>query len=185
MSVALRLEPVAIARFDEEVLRLAWTRLMRSDDGVVLECPDENFSLAQHALLRAGARVTTAGDAPSAPARSIPALLADLRPLRCDGIVDVVFVRPLDEREASVWLWRGSRRWWLGRKRDRDALRAILRGFDRSFAWRRIVWARPPTLRSRALRGARPAIFDRDAVDHGEERFALASQGQLAAWLLG
>jgi len=183
--MALRLEPIAVAGFDEEVLRLAWARLVRTDDGVALECASEDAPLAAHALLRAGARVLTQADAPISPARSIPALLADLRPLRCDGVVDVIFVRPLDEREASAWLWRGSRTWWLGRRRDRPALRAILRGLDRSFAWRRIVWARPQTLRSRALRRARPAIFDRDAVDHGEERFALASHGHLTTWLLG
>ena len=185
MSTALRLEPVAVARFDEEIVRLAWARLTRTDDGVALECRDEDLSLAGRAVLRAGARVTTTGDAPTAPARSIPAVLADLKPLRCDGVVDTVFVRPLDEREATARLWRGARTWWIRRRHDRVALRAILRGADGCFAWRRIVWARPQTLRSRALRAARPAIFDRGVVDRGEERFALASQGQLTTWLLG
>lgn len=185
MSTALRIEPVDVARFDDVVLQLGWTRLTRTDDGVALECPDEEVDRARHSILRAGARVTTLADAPTAPTRAIPALVADLRPLRCDGVVDTVFVRPLDEREASARLWRGTRVWWLGRRRDRDGLRAILRGSDRLFAWRRIVWARAQTLRSRALRVARPAIFDREAIDRSEERFSLASQGQLTRWLLG
>ena len=185
MTAVLRFEPVAVSRFDEQLVSLAWTRLTRVDQAIVLECRDDDRMAAHVGLLRAGARVIAVDEVVPVPPRSIPATLSDLTPLHCDGVADTIVVRPLADREASEILWRGNRRWLIRRQRDRGALRAVLRGSDRSFAWRRLVWARPATLRSRALRGARPLIFDRDGVERGSEGFALASQDRLTAWVMG
>jgi hypothetical protein len=71
-------------------------------------------------------------------------------------------------------------------RRDREATqraRSLLRGADRMYAWRRVVWATPAALRSRQFRGARPIVFDRAAIDDGPQRFALVSAGAIARWL--
>lgn len=185
MTAVLRFEPVAVSHLDEQIVSLAWARLTRVDQGIVLECREEDRPAAHVGLQRAGARVIAGGDVVAAPPRSIPATLCDLRPLRCDGVADTIVVRPLADREATELLWRGTRKWFIRRLRDRDALRAVLRGSDRPFAWRRLVWAKPATLRSRALRTARPLIFDRDGVERGPEGFGLASHDRLTAWVTG
>jgi len=179
LTVAIGIAPVAPARFDAQIASLEWVRLRRSPAGVSLECADEDAERVRVLIARAGACVREPIPMTAAANRMLPALMSDLAPIPAEGIVDTVVLRRVDAAEATTRLWRRS---WLFRRPDRVGIRAVLRGDDQLFAWRRVIWAAPSTLRSR-LFSARPVIFDRDAIEHGRERFAFARDDLLTKWL--
>ena len=182
MTVAIRIEPHAPSRFDVQITRLSWARLTRGPTGLCLECRDDEGDRAGVLVTRGGARPCEPVGPTSPPRGSLAALMSDLEPVIAAGIVDRVDLRRVDESEATARLWRRS---WLGRRADRMGMRIVLRGDDTMFAWRRVVWARPATLRSALLRRARPVIFDGDAIEHGRERYAFARDDLLTRWLAG
>lgn len=181
MTVAIGIEPLAPTRFDAQIASLRWARLRRGPEGVSLECESGDADRACVLIARGGARTRAAVGVIAPPRRSLPALMSDLAPVAADGIVDTIVLRRVGPAEATARLWRRS---WFVRRPDRSGIRAVLRGDDQLFAWRRIVWATASTLRSR-LRSARPVIFDRDAVEHGRERYSFARDDALTRWLSG
>jgi hypothetical protein len=182
MSAVLRLETVASGPLDRALVQLSWARIERGDAGLFLECDEQQVGLAIVALARAGMRAEP-GVTPHARAGLLPALVSDLSPRRVGGIVDRVTVRGVGPREATLRVL-GVRRVWLRRPSATAVARTreLLRGEERVFAWRRVVWVDPGTLRSRAVGGARPIVFDRDAVERGPERWGWTAEGLVARW---
>ncbi len=181
LTVSIWIEAVAPTRFDTQIASLRWARLRRGADGISLECAGEDADRALVLIARAGARARTAAGVSAPASRALPALMSHLAPISDDGVLDTIVLRRVGPAEATTRLWRRS---WLLRRPDRAGLRAVLRGDDQLFAWRRVVWATAATLRTR-LRSARPVIFDRDAVEHGRERYSFTREDALTRWLSG
>jgi hypothetical protein len=114
----------------------------------------------------------------------VPAIMSDLAPIVVPGAVDRVTVRALDLGEATARLMRGTRA-ILRQRRDDRSVRALLHSEDRLIAWSRVLWARPSALRSRRIRGARPVVFDREALERATESFTLARADQVGRWARG
>jgi hypothetical protein len=174
----LRLEVVASGDIDWALCALPEVRLERRDGGVFIECDAAIVDEARVLLARAGARTSTAAE-PQRAAPLVPARLADLEPLDAAGAIDTVTVRVLSAGEAA----HRPRRGLFRRLAEPDRVRAVLRGDDRAFAWRRIVWADRAALRSKALARARPIVFDRNALARGDERRGYARDRALARWI--
>ncbi|MDQ2951555.1 MAG: hypothetical protein M3R54_04770 [Chloroflexota bacterium] len=177
---------------DEHITRLGWTRLEREGTRLVLECVDEDVERAIVLLARAGAAATRLHGGAAALSGLVPALVRDLAPRSAPGVIDRVSVRRIDLAEATTRIgatgrWNVSiERWHMSLRRgDPAPLRALLRGQERLFAWRRVLWARPAVLRSGSLRGIRPVIFDREAVERVPERHAFVLADELTRWAIG
>jgi hypothetical protein len=182
MTAVLRLETVASGSLDRALVQLPWARIERGDAGLFLECDDEQVDRAIIALARAGMNSEPCL-ARQDRARLLPALVFDLSPRHVAGIVDRVAVRSVDVREATLRVL-GVRRMWPRRPSATAVARTreLLRGEERVFAWRRVIWAEPGTLRSRVMGGARPVVFDRDAVERGSELWGWTADGLVARW---
>jgi hypothetical protein len=178
----LRIEALALDGLDRQLAELCWTRLVRWDEGLLVECAADEAEHAAALLARAGARTRRAETLPVPSPQLAPAVAIDLRPLALGGVLDVVTMRALAVGEATGRLMTRRPGPLPGARRSAEQLRRVLRGEDRMFAWRRIVWARRALLRSRDLRGLRPVVFDRDAVEHGEERCSLVGAAELTRW---
>lgn len=180
--VTMRIEPVDLCGLDAQLWALGPVRLLRDDVGISLECDDEAaVPAAVRALARAGARVVAQEEGPerSRPV-GVAALARHLEPIRVARIVDTVSIRPLPPGAASARL---VRRGLLGRRRaDVEAIRGVLRGCERVFLWRRVVWAEPRVARSRALAALRPVVFDRAALERPEDTLAFVSADALTRW---
>jgi alkylated DNA nucleotide flippase Atl1 len=187
VNALLRIEGRAPAELDTCLAQLPWARLVRSDAGLHLECAGDAVGRATALLARAGVCGAVTERALPPPIDLVPAVMSDLRPVTVAGVVDSVVVRSLDVAEAtSRLLLRGRRIALVGRRRrDAGGVRAILRSEDHVLAWRRVLWARPSVLRSRQVPGARPVVFDRDAVERSPERFALSRSNELTRWVRG
>ncbi|HUQ42488.1 MAG TPA: hypothetical protein VM052_08300 [Candidatus Limnocylindrales bacterium] len=183
MSVTLAIEPFALSSFDAHLVQLPLVRLIRSDEGITLACADDEVADAVILVARAGARAVRAVRLTDAPAAFVPAVVDHLAPVKASGVIDLVTVRRLEPGEASASLGRGPWRPFGRRGADAGTLRAVLHRSDTAFAWRRVIWARPATFRTRALRGIRPAVFDRGAITRARERNSLASLGELTRWM--
>ncbi|HKW77494.1 MAG TPA: hypothetical protein VJQ09_00260, partial [Candidatus Limnocylindria bacterium] len=172
-GAVFRVTAVSPTDVDGAVCRLPWARLERTDAGTFFECADECADIAAALLARCGVRLDRSAFAPDRSVALIPAVVPDLRPRRLGGLVDEIAVRPIDAPDALSRLMRRS----LFRRRARDVerIRAILRGDDRMFAWRRVIWATRTLLRARELNGVRPLVFDRGAVERGAERWSSAA----------
>ena len=181
-TTVLRLDVVARGDIDWAICSLPDVRLERRDGVAFLECGADVADVARTFLARAGARAVAVDALPSRAVSLLPARVSDLTPFEVAETIDCVMVRALGVEEAARVPGRGLFR----RPRYDDAhLRDVLRGGDRMFAWRRIVWADRPTLRTRALGHVRPIVFDRTAITHGQERRAYARDGALARWIAG
>ena len=179
-TAVLRVDIVATGDIDWALCSLSDLRLVRRDGTAFIECAADAAEAARMLLARAGARADAAVALLPQSASLVPARVSDLAPLDVAGAIDTVSVRVLAAGDAA----RATRQGLFRRRRhDADRLRAVLRGEDRMFAWRRIVWADRATLRVRALGRARPIVFDGEAVAHGQERRAFARDGALAGWL--
>ena len=192
MTAHLRVDALSLRSLDAQVTRLAWARLWRGGARFVLECADEDVEHAMVLLARAGARATRIEPEGLQMSGLVPALVHDLAPRDVPGIVDRVSVRRIDLGEATVRLRSADRgslsvdRWRISlHRRDPAPLRALLRGQERAYGWRRVLWARPAVLRSRALHAVRPVIFDREALERTEERQAYVLADELTRWALG
>ena len=121
------------------------------------------------------------------PAGMHPAIARDLTPLSdVPPALDLVDVRRLTlglaTEEALARRWRRVR----GPSRpQRERCRALLRGQDVAFAWRRRAWTTRAAFRAPVSRRVlRPVVFDRDAfASLGDEGRVLASDGLLGRWL--
>ena len=169
---------------DRHIAQLGWSRLVRTDAGLVLECAALDAERAVALLARAGARGTLARSTAAVAGDLVPAIMSDLGPVMMPGTVDSVTVRTVGVGEATARLMRGSRG-ILRRRRDDGGVRAILRAEDSVIAWRRVFWARPSLFRSRRLRGARPVVFDREALERAIERYTLTRTGEVGRWVRG
>lgn len=178
-----RLDVTNVVGADAQLALLDVVTLARTDDGVSLECAVDEGSAASR-LARSGVTATVIGAMPRPPAGCIPAHAKDLAPLGCRGVVDVVQLRRLDPGDATARM-RVARGRWPFHRPDRDAIRDVLRDDDRVIAWRRVVWARPSVMRSRAMRVVRPVVFDRGGLDDSPERASLATRGDITRWLRG
>jgi hypothetical protein len=183
--IRLKVEGGSSADLDEHIAQLSWVRLLRGDAGLHLECAAMDALRAIALLARAGARGTPVQLVSSLSSDLVPAIMSDLGPVSLPGAIDSVALRPLDLGEATARLMGGPPRSILRPRRDDGRVRAILRAEDRVVAWRRVVWARPSVLRSRALRGARPVVFDRGAVERAAERYTLVRAGEIGRWARG
>ena len=179
-----RVEGAAPVDLDAHIAQLSWVRLVRNDTGLLVECAIEDAERAVALLARGGARCVRAQDIASASRDLVPAIMSDLAPVVLPGGIDSVTVRALDLGEATAKLMRTSRM-ILRPKRDDRAVRAVLHADDRVIAWRRVLWARPSVLRSHHVRGARPVIFDRGALERATERFTLTRADQIGRWARG
>ncbi len=185
MTTVLRIEPLGIDGLDRHLTELSWTRLIRSDEGVHVECATEEAERAAALLARAGARTRLAQTLPVPAPELAPAVALDLNPIALGGVVDIVIVRALAVGEATSRLMTRRSGWLPGARRSLEPLRGVLRGEDRLFAWSRLVWARRALLRSRDLRSLRPVVFDRDAIRRGDERCSLVGAAELTRWARG
>lgn len=192
MSALLQVDASEVRRFDVQITQLAWTRLERAGTRLVLECADDDVERAMVLLARSGARAMPIEPEAAPMSGLVPALVHDLAPRDVPGIVDRVSVRRIDLGEATARLGSAERwhiaveRWQVSvRRRDPAPLRALLRGRERLFGWRRVLWARPALLRSRVLPGVRPVIFDREAIDRTEERLSFVLADELTRWAIG
>ena len=183
-AATLLVEGTATADLDTHIAQLTWARLVRSDIGLLFECAHADAGRATALLARAGIRGTVAQRSPDVSSDLVPAIMSDLAPVTIPGIIDSVTVRPLDLGEATARLMRGPRAILRPRRND-GRLRAVLRAEERLLAWRRVLWARPSLLRSKHLRGARPVVFDRDALERAGERYTFARAGQVGRWARG
>ena len=160
-------------------------RLERRDGRLHVELACRDLADATTTLARAGVAIVAPAPAPGATALR-PAVVSHLEPIRRDGIVDVVTVRRTSLGEATALL---ARRGWspVGRRSSRatERMRALLRGEDVLYRWGRLVLAPAAVLRSRALRGVRPIVFDRAAAGDGLDGIGFASDGALTMWLRG
>jgi len=178
--VRFRLDVAAPGDIDWAICSLPNLCLERRERAAFLECAADVADAARTLLARAGARAVATAASPPRPASLLPARVSDLAPLDVTGTIDTLTVRVLPAGEAAR---PAGRRLFRRRPPDAARLRLVLRGEDRMFAWRRIVWADRTTLRSPALGRARPIVFDSDAVTCGEELRAFARDGALARWI--
>lgn len=178
MTTTLRLERVAPCDVDRHVVELGALRLIRADAGISLEVAADKVTRAVAVLARAGLRAVAADVADVRTRGLVAAIATHLEPFARDGIVDVLTLRTLGDGEATARL---ARRRVFRRVGDGDAMRAILAGSERAFVWRRAVYGMPAVIR--ALGGVRPVVFDRGAVERGEERLALVGSGSLTRWI--
>jgi len=183
-SHVLRVEGGSPVDLDSHLAQLSWARLVRGDAGLHLECAIADAERAVALLARAGARGILVARAPDVARDLVPAIMSDLGPVTLPGALDSVTLRPLDLGEATARLMRRPRS-ILRPRRDDGRIRALLRAEDRVVAWRRVLWARPSVLRSRAPRGARPVVFDHGAVEHATERYTLVRAGEVGRWVRG
>ncbi len=157
MTAAFRVETGGLVDLDRHLVQLPCLNLTRSDAGLFIECADGLADLVSALIARAGARATRGLMAPGT-ADLVPALARDLVPLALGGLVDHVTIRRVGTSEATARL-AGAARGLFGRRRPLDdRIRLVLRGEDRLFAWRRVVWAKGALLRAGALRGVHPAL---------------------------
>lgn len=167
---------------DREVAGLPWVRLERRNGAIYMECAVETIARAASAFARAGLHLEPA-PAVASPRGLVAAVVSHMAPFGDGELVDVITIRRISLGEATAWA--RARRWPLldrhGRARDR--VRALLRGDEIAFRWRRLVFAEASALRRRRLDGARPVVFDRDALDGAPDHVGFASTAALAAWL--
>lgn len=177
----MRLEPLGAGDLDTALCLLGVARFVRVDAATFLECPSDLAYDARILLARAGVR-TEACDAVPAPSRQlVPARAEHLEPVQLSGALDSLVLRVLGTGEAADRL-RGHRPFGRGRF-DADRVRPVLRGDDYLIAWRRVLWADRAVFRGRVLKGIRPIVFDRDAVNGGAERWTPTGAGALGRWL--
>lgn len=179
-TASLVLDIVAPGDLDCALIALGHACIERRDDQLLVECADDVAGLAVLLLARAGARAEVA-DAARSPAPSlVPALIDDLEP-RATAVVDRISVRRIEAGEAAMRLLRHG---WCPRKMrtDEAAVRRILRGEDRLYAWRRVIWATAAQLRSRQVRGAVPVIFDRAALTRDDAHIEFGGRARLSRW---
>ncbi len=177
----MRLAPLGAGDLDAAVCFLFGARFVRLDGATFVECSSELADDARVSLARAGVGTGACESLPDVPPHLIPAHAEHLEPVSIPGAVDSLVVRVLGVGEAAERLW--PRRAFGRGRSDVDHLRAVLRGDDRLYAWRRVLWADRATFRTRALRGIRPVVFDRDGLADGMERWTAARAGALARWL--
>ncbi len=183
---SLRLEAVAGRDVEAALARIASATLVRRPDGVFARVDPVDASTFVRGLAFAGIAATECELALVPPADAHAAIGRDLAPLRdVDVAFDAVEVRRLDlgvaTREAL------ARRFGLPRRTraQRDRCRALLRGEDAAFAWRRRVWAGRAALRAAGSRiRLRRIVFDAEALTRPrDEGRALASERRIGAWL--
>lgn len=170
---------------DRHAASLEWVRFQRRDGCLYVECRTEDAASAAGILARAGLRLERA-DLPPRAASLRPAIVSHLVAFADSDVHDVVVIRGTSVGEAISSL-APARRWpFQGRREERrDRTRALFRGQDVAFAWRRTLFAPPSLLRSRRLAGVRPVVFDRSALEAGGERVGFALDGALGAWVRG
>lgn len=177
--VILRVDPVASGAVDDVLVSLGPLRLVRDDAGRLVECDEAIVARAVAFLARAGLRAAPGGPIP-ATAHLVPMLARDLASIEIPAAVDVVDLRPLGTGDATSRLTTRVR--WPGR-RDPLILREILRGTERAFAWKRVVWVPRHAVRTRAGHGLRPIVFDRAALRRTEEHIAFTHEASLSRWM--
>ncbi len=168
---------------DRHVAPLAWVRLERRDGSVYLECRAVDAGVVGAMFARAGIRLEPAE--PRLPVASVrPAIVSHLVAFERGDVHDVVTIRAISLGEALSSL-AVARRWpFAGRHEDRrDRTRALLRGQDVGYTWRRTLFAPAAVLRARRLAGVRPVVFDRAALERVPERVGFAQDGALGAWV--
>lgn len=168
---------------ERELWHLPALRLARSPEAVLAELTDGDGAAAALVFARAGIGVAATTSRVTPGPTLVAAIASTLEPLdRGNVALDVVSIRPVSVGEATRRLRPSGG--LLRRRRDADVVRcrAVLREADRVLAWRRVLWAERAVLR-RGLPGARPVIFDRDAVHASAERWTFASDERLTRWL--
>lgn len=167
---------------DGAIAELGRARIERSAGRVFVTCEGVPERTAVALLARAGLAATSA--APLLVPSQRSAIVSHLRPVALDGVHDVLSVRCASLGEA-IDLVRAETRDVLGRRAGerRARLALLLHERDRVLLWRRVVHAPFALLRSRAIPGARPIVFDPNGAQHAAERLAFASAGALAAWI--
>lgn len=176
-TATLRLEAAGLVGLDTQLCALGALRLLRSDEGLFIECGSDLVARARCLLARAGVRAEAA-EAPRRTAGLVPGIATDLEPMRMAHLFDAISVRPLSEGEATARCVR--RRVWRDQV-DEAAIRVVLRGGP-AFAWWRVVWAPRYAVRSPVLRSVRTIVFDRSALAGSTERLALATEACLTRW---
>jgi hypothetical protein len=181
--VARRVLVRAIGEVDRHVAPLPWVRFARRHGDLFVECDGDQLGRVTVLLARAGLALERA-EIPTQATSLAAAVVTHLAPFGRDDIVDVVTISAAPLGESTAWARRQRRPSFPGRNGQwRTSVRALLRGDDIAYHWRRVVFAGPALLRERALEGARPVVFDRDATIRRPQELAFAGRGALAAWL--
>lgn len=168
---------------DGHLASLQWVRFERRDGYVSLECRAVDAAVVGAMLARAGLRLERAEPRP--PVASLrPAIVSHLVAFERADILDVVTIRAASLSEAVSSL-APRHRWPFAARDDgrRKRTRALLRGEDAGYIWRRTLFAPASLLRARRLAGVRPVVFDRTALERGNERIGFALDGALGAWI--
>ncbi len=184
---SLRLRSVRGIAVEPALARVGSAVLARRPDGVFAEVSPAETDAFIRALAFAGIAAAPCVVDLAPPPGTRAAIGRDLAPV-ADLVpaLDVVDVRRLclgaATRESLARGWRALR---PPSRAQRERCRALLRGEDTAFAWRRRVWATRAVLKAAASRVAlRPIVFDVDALTHPrDEGRALASDGRIARWL--
>lgn len=177
----LRVEHVRRGELDAVLWELRSARLERRPEGMFVECDDEPAG-AMPRILRAGMRARPSGPAPGR-AGLVAAVVGDLEPRAAAGIVDRISIRALDAGEATLRLRRSRFAGWRRGRYPRERVRDLLHDEERMYGWTRHIWASASVFRSGALRGVRPIVFDRGALERGVERYAFVRDGLVARWI--
>lgn len=177
-AVVLRLERIALQDVDRHIAEIGALRLVRTDAGLWMEIAADTMPRAVAMLGRAGLRAVLIDVTLPTTRGLVPGIVTHLEPLGASRVIDTLMLRSLDEGEATARL---ARRSLFRRQPHRDRIGGILRGSDRAFVWRRAVYAAPKTIR--ALRGVRPIVFDRGALERAEEQLAFAGLKALTGWM--
>jgi hypothetical protein len=177
-DTTFRCEAIAPGDVDRLLCGLRSLRLERNEAGLFIDVAVHDAELAAATLARAGLRCV-GSTRPDPPRGAIAAVAFDLAPVQMAGLTDRISVRVSDVSEATARARRGL----LWRRYDAERVRALLRGEERLYAWRRVIWAPRSVLKARAVRGVRPIVFDQGAVSEGAERWESMRSGRLAVWL--
>lgn len=180
-TAALRVAPLAAGDLDAAIALLPPLRFVKTDGGIFLACPSEHREVARVLLARAGARAEPSDGLPAPRPGLLPARANDLAPIRLAGVVDILTLRTLGAGEAAARLRRHGP--FRLRRRDPGRLRSVLRGEDRLVGWRRVVWAERALFRAHELHAVHPIVFDRAAIESGDEGLVFAGAGLVSRWL--
>ena len=164
---------------DRGLCEIGRITLERDESGTFVEVAQQILDRSRVILRRCGVESQITGQAVPRSG-SVPGSSHDLEPLRAHGIADRISLRSVDTAEATRLTRRG-----VFSRYDAERLRPLLRGLDRAYAWRRVIWMPRAMVRAPALRGVRPIVFDRAALTAGKERWGFALAESLARWVAG
>lgn len=162
---AIRIAGASPEALDRSLIGLGSLILARRGGEVWVEVADGELGALCRQLAFSGVATAPADSFPAADPMLVPAVGRTLAPLPAGSAgVDIVWLSAVPLRIVSRELL-GPRLRWRPDGTRRERCRALLRGEDECFAWRRRCWLGAVALRDPRVRAvARPIVFDREAL---------------------